>query len=86
EAGFDLLPGDHPIIPVMLGEAKRAQAMAGALADRGVHVAGFFFPVVPKGQARIRTQMSAALTIPDLDLALAPSARQARRRGCWHDE
>jgi len=70
EAGFTLLPGEHPIIPVMLGDAKLAQAMAAALFQRGVHVAGFFFPVVPKGQARIRTQMNAALTRDDLDFAL----------------
>jgi glycine C-acetyltransferase len=70
EAGFTLLDGSHPIIPVMLGDAKLAQAMAADLATRGVHVAGFFFPVVPKGQARIRTQMNAALTTDDLDFAL----------------
>jgi glycine C-acetyltransferase len=69
-AGFTLLPGDHPIIPVMLGDAKLAQAMAADLHTRGVHVAPFFFPVVPKGQARIRTQMNAALTREDLDFAL----------------
>lgn len=69
-AGFTLLPGTHPIIPVMLGDAKRAQAMAADLNTRGVHVAPFFFPVVPKGQARIRTQMNAALTREDLDFAL----------------
>ena len=69
-AGFTLLPGSHPIIPVMLGDAKLAQAMAADLNQRGVHVAGFFFPVVPKGQARIRTQMNAALTLDDLDFAL----------------
>ncbi len=69
-AGFTLLPGTHPIIPVMLGEAKLAQAMAADLNTRGVHVAPFFFPVVPKGQARIRTQMNAALTRADLDFAL----------------
>ncbi|MDP3264104.1 MAG: glycine C-acetyltransferase [Tabrizicola sp.] len=70
DAGFSLLPGEHPIIPVMLGDAKLAQAMAADLGARGVHVAGFFFPVVPKGQARIRTQMNAALTVGDLDFAL----------------
>ena len=70
KAGFTLLPGSHPIIPVMLGDAKLAQAMAADLFQRGVHVAGFFFPVVPKGQARIRTQMNAALTRDDLDFAL----------------
>lgn len=69
-AGFTLLPGEHPIVPVMLGDARLAQAMAADLYTRGVHVAGFFFPVVPKGQARIRTQMNAALTKDDLDFAL----------------
>ncbi|MEZ5911292.1 MAG: glycine C-acetyltransferase [Paracoccaceae bacterium] len=70
DAGFTLLPGEHPIIPVMLGEAKLAQAMALALYERGVYVSGFFFPVVPKGQARIRTQMNSKLTKADLDFAL----------------
>ncbi len=70
DAGFRLLPGTHPIIPVMLDEAHLAQGMAADLATRGVHVAGFYFPVVPKGQARIRTQMNAALTRADLDFAL----------------
>ncbi|MCB2135248.1 MAG: glycine C-acetyltransferase [Rhodobacteraceae bacterium] len=70
DAGFTLLSGEHPIIPVMLGEAKLAQAMAAALYERGVYVSGFFFPVVPKGQARIRTQMNAKLTTADLDFAL----------------
>ena len=70
DAGFSLLPGEHPIIPVMLGEAKLAQAMAAALYEKGVYVSGFFFPVVPKGQARIRTQMNAKLTKSDLDFAL----------------
>lgn len=70
DAGFTLLPGEHPIIPVMLGDAKLAQAMAAELDARGVYVAGFFFPVVPKGQARIRTQMNARLTRDDLDFAL----------------
>ncbi|AUQ76088.1 glycine C-acetyltransferase [Phaeobacter piscinae] len=69
--GFDLLPGEHPIIPVMLGEAQLAQDMASRLFDEGVYVSGFFFPVVPRGQARIRTQMNAALTRDDLDRALA---------------
>lgn len=69
-AGFTLLPGEHPIVPVMLGDAKLAQSMAAELDRRGVYVAGFFFPVVPKGQARIRTQMNARLTREDLDFAL----------------
>ncbi|MFA3919182.1 glycine C-acetyltransferase [Ruegeria hyattellae] len=68
--GFDLLPGEHPIIPVMLGEAQLAQDMAAQLFEEGVYVSGFFFPVVPRGQARIRTQMNAALTKGELDRAL----------------
>ncbi|PKP75538.1 MAG: glycine C-acetyltransferase [Alphaproteobacteria bacterium HGW-Alphaproteobacteria-6] len=70
DAGFRLLPGEHPIVPVMLGDAALSQRMAAELYARGVHVAGFFFPVVPKGQARIRTQMNARLTRADLDFAL----------------
>ena len=70
EAGFDLLPGETPIIPVMLQDARRAQDMARALDERGVYVAGFFFPVVPVGKARIRTQMSAALSDADVTLAI----------------
>jgi glycine C-acetyltransferase len=69
-AGFELLPGETPIIPVMPHDARRAQAMAQALDQRGVYVAGFFFPVVPKGQARIRTQMSAALSEVDVSFAI----------------
>jgi len=80
-AGFRLLPGEHPIIPVMLGEAKLAQAMAADLAGRGVHVAGFFFPVVPHGQARIRTQMNACMTRDDLDFALEAFAASGRKLG-----
>ncbi|MEQ3708594.1 MAG: glycine C-acetyltransferase [Tateyamaria sp.] len=71
DLGFDLLPGEHPIIPVMLGEAQVAQDMAARLFEEGVYVSGFFFPVVPRGQARIRTQMNAALTQDDLDRGLA---------------
>ena len=71
QAGFDLLPGEHPIIPVMLGDAKLAQQMAAKLMDEGVYVIGFFYPVVPKGQARIRTQMSAAHTPEMIDRAIA---------------
>mgnify|MGYP001410286874 CR=1 FL=1 len=69
--GFDLLPGEHPIVPVMLGEAQLAQDMATRLFDEGIYVSGFFFPVVPHGRARIRTQMNASLTTDDLDRALA---------------
>ena len=62
ERGFGLVPGEHPIVPVMLGDAKLATAMADELLKRGIYVVGFSFPVVPQGQARIRTQMSAGLT------------------------
>ncbi len=68
--GFDLISGEHPIVPVMLGEAALAQEFAARLFDEGVFVAGFFFPVVPKGQARIRTQMNAAHSTEDLKFAL----------------
>ncbi len=77
-AGFKVLPGVTPIIPVMLGEARLAQDLARALDDRGVFVAGFFFPVVPKGAARIRTQMSAALTARDIDFAVDAFADAGR--------
>jgi glycine C-acetyltransferase len=69
-AGFECLPGPTPIIPVMLHEARRAQDMAAALDARGIYVAGFFYPVVPQGRARIRTQMSAALSEADVDFAI----------------
>ncbi|MEO0667807.1 MAG: glycine C-acetyltransferase [Pseudomonadota bacterium] len=81
DLGFDLLPGEHPIIPVMLGEAQLAQDMAARLFDEGVYVSGFFYPVVPKGQARIRTQMNAALTRADLDRGLAAFATVGRALG-----
>ena len=70
ERGFDLKPGEHPIIPVMLGDARLASEMADKLLQRGVYVIGFSFPVVPKGEARIRTQMSAGLTREHLDQAI----------------
>ncbi|NIV18010.1 MAG: glycine C-acetyltransferase [Woeseiaceae bacterium] len=70
DRGFDLIPGEHPIIPVMLGDAKLATTMADKLLDRGIYVIGFSFPVVPEGQARIRTQMSAGLTREQLDQAV----------------
>lgn len=81
DAGFRLLPGEHPIVPVMTGEAQLAQAMAARLHTAGVYVAGFFFPVVPKGQARIRTQMNAALTRDDLDFALEAFTTAGRETG-----
>jgi len=70
ERGFELKPGEHPIIPVMLGDAKLATTIANKLLARGIYVIGFSFPVVPKGQARIRTQMSAGLTREQLDKAI----------------
>lgn len=70
ERGFDLKPGEHPIIPVMLGDAKLATTMADKLLQRGIYVIGFSFPVVPKGEARIRTQMTAGLTREQLDQAV----------------
>ncbi|WP_164660710.1 glycine C-acetyltransferase [Tropicibacter sp. Alg240-R139] len=81
ELGFDLLEGEHPIIPVMLGEATLAQEMASRLFDEGVYVSGFFFPVVPRGKARIRTQMNAALTREELDRALAAFGKVGKELG-----
>jgi glycine C-acetyltransferase len=81
QAGFNLKPGEHPIIPVMLGDAALASAMADALLERGVYVIGFSFPVVPKGQARIRTQMSAALDRGQLERALDAFAAVGRSLG-----
>jgi glycine C-acetyltransferase len=69
QRGFSIKPGTHPIVPVMLGDAKLAQEMAARLLEKGVYVIGFSYPVVPEGQARIRTQISAAHSIEDLDFA-----------------
>jgi glycine C-acetyltransferase len=77
ELGFDILPGDHPIVPVMIGDAARAAQLADLLLTKGVYVIGFSYPVVPLGQARIRTQVSAAHTMEDLELA-ATAFAQAR--------
>ena len=76
--GFRLLPGSHPIVPVMLGDAPMAQSFARALDTRGVMASAFFYPVVARGAARIRTQMSAALTVDDLDIALEAFAAAAK--------
>jgi len=72
--GFDVLPGDHPIVPVMIGDAARASAMADVLLGKGIYVIGFSYPVVPVGKARIRTQLSAAHTRQDLEVATAAFA------------
>jgi glycine C-acetyltransferase len=81
EAGFTLQPGEHPIIPVMLGDAKLAQDMAARLLELGVYVIGFSFPVVPRGQARIRTQMSAAHTFEQIDQAVAAFTTAGKELG-----
>jgi glycine C-acetyltransferase len=80
-AGFDIIPGEHPIVPVMLGDAKLAQAMASKLLEEGIYVIGFFYPVVPKGAARIRTQISAAHTTEQLDKAIAAFTKVGRELG-----
>ena len=79
--GFTLAGADHPIIPVMLGDAALAQAMAAKMLERGIYVIGFSFPVVPKGQARIRTQMSAAHSSTDIDRAVAAFGEVGRELG-----
>ncbi len=81
KAGFKLLPGEHPIIPVMLGDARLAQDMASALLGEGVYVTGFSFPVVPKGQARIRTQMCAGHTDGQVDRTVAAFAKVGKELG-----
>ncbi len=79
--GFDIKAGVHPIVPVMIHDAKQAQAMAAGLLEEGIYVTGFFYPVVPKGQARIRTQMSAAHTREHIDHAIAAFTKVARQLG-----
>lgn len=81
EAGFNLLPGEHPIIPVMLGDARLAQDMAARMLELGVYVIGFSFPVVPRGQARIRTQMSAAHTFDQIDQTVAAFVTAGKELG-----
>ena len=71
QIGYDLLPGNHPIIPIMLYDAKKAAQLAERMLEKGIYVTAFSFPVVPKDQARIRTQISAAHSIEDLDFAIA---------------
>ena len=79
--GFQLVPGEHPIIPVMLGDAALATRMADALLAEGVYVIGFSYPVVPKGKARIRTQMSAAHTDEEIDRAVAAFGKVGKALG-----
>ena len=81
EAGFDLKPGVHPIVPVMLYDAELAQSFAAGLLEEGIYAIGFFFPVVPKGQARIRTQLSAAHSREHLDRAIAAFTKVGKRLG-----
>ena len=81
EAGFDLRPGNHPIVPVMLYDAKLAQQFASALLEEGIYVIGFFYPVVPQGQARIRTQMSAAHSIAQIDRAVEAFIKVGKKLG-----
>lgn len=81
EAGFDIKPGDHPIVPIMLYDAVLAQQFAARLLDQGIYVIGFFFPVVPKGQARIRVQLSAGHTQAHLDKAIAAFSLIGRELG-----
>lgn len=80
-AGFTLPEGEHPIIPVMVGDAELVQTMSNKLLERGLYVVGFFFPVVPKGTARIRTQMSAAHTPAQVDQAIAAFVEVAKELG-----
>ena len=80
-AGFDIKPGVHPIVPVMIHDAKQAQAMASGLLEESIYVTAFFFPVVAQGQARIRTQMSAAHTRPQLDQAITAFTKVGRKLG-----
>ena len=79
--GFELLPGQHPILPLLLRDPKLAQSFANGLREKGVLVSAFSFPVVPRGQDRIRTQMSAAHSVEDLDRAIAAFANVGRGLG-----
>jgi glycine C-acetyltransferase len=81
KAGFDIKPGTHPIVPIMVHDAVKAQALSARLLELGVYAVGFFYPVVPKGQARIRTQMSAAHTREHLDRAIDAFTRIGRELG-----
>lgn len=81
QAGFEIKPGDHPIVPIMVHDAVKAQALAARMLELGVYVVGFFFPVVPRGQARIRVQMSAAHEREHLERAVAAFTQAGRELG-----
>ncbi|HLG38357.1 MAG TPA: aminotransferase class I/II-fold pyridoxal phosphate-dependent enzyme, partial [Chitinophagaceae bacterium] len=81
EAGFDIKPGDHTIVPIMLYDAMLAQNFAAKLLDEGIYVIGFFFPVVPKGQARIRVQLSAAHKQEHLDKGITAFTKIGKELG-----
>lgn len=81
KAGFNIIPGEHPIVPLLLGDAKLAQDMAAKMLDEGVYVTGFFYPVVPLGKARIRVQLSAAMDEQSLDLAVEKFVQVAKGLG-----
>jgi glycine C-acetyltransferase len=83
-AGFTIKPGEHPVVPVMLGDAKLSQDFASALLAEGIYVIGFFFPVVPKGQARIRVQLSAAHTEEDVSRAIQAFTKVGKSLGVLH--
>ena len=80
-SGFDIPEGEHPIIPIMLYDAVTAQEMASRLLEKGIYVIGFFYPVVPQNKARIRTQISAAHTERDLDLAASAFIEAKKEMG-----
>ena len=80
-AGFDIKPGFHPIVPIMLGDARLAQELAADMLEEGIYVIGFSYPVVPKGEARIRVQLSAAHTRDHLERAIAAFVKVGKRRG-----
>ena len=81
EAGFDILPGEHPIVPIMLYDAKLAQEFAARLLEEGIYVIGFFYPVVPQGKARIRVQISAGHDMEHLEKAVAAFTKVGKELG-----
>jgi glycine C-acetyltransferase len=81
EAGFDITPGVHPIVPIMLYDANVAQEMAAKMLEEGIFVVGFYFPVVPKGKARIRVQLSAAHDSSQLNRAIAAFIKVGKEMG-----